>query len=204
VYATAYHALVHIGEVKGGETVLVHGASGGVGLAAVQLAKSIGGLKIIGTAGTERGAEIVKEAGAEAVFNHKEANYSDKILEYTQGKGVDVILEMTANLTLLKSMTLLAKRGRICIIGNRGVVDGFNARTLMQKRASIRGVMLWQMTPEERAEVVHALNVNLSNKGINPVVHKSYPLALASKAHEEIINPPNGAFGKLILSPWEE
>jgi NADPH2:quinone reductase len=203
-YGTAYHALVHIGEVKAGETVLVHGASGGVGLASVQLAKSFGGLKIIGTAGTERGADIVKLAGAEAVFNHKEANYTDKILEYTQGKGVDVILEMTANLTLLKSMNLLAKNGRICVIGNRGIVDGFNARVLMQKRASIRGVMLFQITPEERAEIIHSLNEKLLNKWINPVIHKSYPLALASKAHEEIINPPTGSFGKLILSPWEE
>lgn len=203
-YGTAYHALVHIGEVKAGQSLLVHGASGGVGLAAVQLAKSLGGLKIIGTAGTERGEAAVKEAGADIVFNHKDLNYTDKILEYTQGKGVDVILEMLANITLLKSMTLLAKNGKICIIGNRGAIDGFNARVLMQKRASIRGVMLFQITPEERSEIINSLNEKLSNKEIYPTINKSYPLALVSKAHEEIINPPAGAFGKLVLSPWEE
>jgi len=203
-YATAYLALVHIGEVKPGQTVLVHGASGGVGLASVQLARSFGGLTILGTAGTEKGLAVVKENGADVVFNHKEADYADKILEYTKGKGVDIILEMTANLTLLKSMSIIGKNGKICVIGNRGTIDGFNARLIMQKRASIRGVMLFAITPEEKVETVRALNEKLQSKLINPIVNKSYPLSLASKAHEEIINPPVGASGKLVLSPWEE
>jgi len=203
-YGTAYHALVQIGQAKPGQTVLVHGASGGVGLASVQLAKSFGGLTIIGTAGTDKGIAAVKEAGADVVFNHKEADYAEKILEYTKGKGVDIVLEMSAHITLLKSMSIIGKNGRICIIGNRGPIDGFNARLIMSKRASIHGVMLLQLSPEERGEIIQALNEKLKSKQINPIVNKSYPLALASKSHEDVINQPSGASGKLVLSPWDE
>jgi NADPH2:quinone reductase len=203
-YATAYHAIWHIGEVKQGDVILVHGASGGVGLASVQLARTVPGVTIIGTAGTEKGLGVVKENGADVVFNHHDKNYTEQILEYTKGKGVDLILEMTANLTLLRSMTIVARCGRICIIGNRAPIDGFNPRLLMQKRASLKGVMLFQLSPEERKEIVQALNEKLKDKSIIPTVNKSYPLSQASTSHVEIINPPVGAFGKLVLSPWEE
>jgi len=101
-------------------------------------------------------------------------------------------------------MNLLGLRGRICVIGNRGTIDGFNPRLLMAKRAAVKGVMLGHMTGQEKTEAAEFINRHLQNKQLNPVINKRYPLALVSKVHEEVINPPAGAFGKLVLTPWEE
>ena len=121
-YATAYRGLLQRAEAKPGETVLIHGASGGVGTAAVQLARA-GGLRVLGTAGTERGRELVREQGAHEVFDHRAPDYLAQIMEATSGRGVDVILEMLANVNLGKDLTILAPRGRVVVIGSRGRVE---------------------------------------------------------------------------------
>ena len=123
-----------------GETVLVHGASGGVGTAAVQLARARG-LRVLGTAGTDRGRELVREQGAHEVFDHRAPDYLAQILEATSGRGVDVILEMLANVNLGKDLTILAPRGRVVVIGNRGRVE-IDARDTMSRDADIRGMVL--------------------------------------------------------------
>src|SRR5690606_38876048 len=120
--ATAYRALVIRAAVKAGETVLVHGASGAVGVAAAQLARGFG-LRVFGTAGSEAGERVAREAGAVEVFNHREDGYTAKILEATGGRGVDVILEMLANVNLDRDLTLLAPKGRVVVIGNRGRIE---------------------------------------------------------------------------------
>uniref|UniRef100_A0A8C0A4H9 Crystallin zeta n=1 Tax=Bos mutus grunniens TaxID=30521 RepID=A0A8C0A4H9_BOSMU len=111
-YFTAYRALLHSACVKPGESVLVHGASGGVGIAACQIARAYG-LKVLGTASTEEGQKIVLENGAHKVFNHKEANYIDKIKKSVGEKGVDVIIEMLANVNLSNDLNLLSHGGRV-------------------------------------------------------------------------------------------
>src|SRR6202163_3845640 len=98
-YATAYHALYHSAQAHASETVLIHGASGGVGTATLQIARAMG-LEIFGTAGTEPGLELIKREGANHAFNHTKAGYEDEILKATGGKGVDIILEMLANVNL--------------------------------------------------------------------------------------------------------
>src|SRR4051794_12471526 len=121
-YATAYYALFSRAHARPAETLLVHGASGGVGIAAVELARAHG-MFIIGTASTDRGREAVRDHGAHVVVDHKDPGYLDAIMNATGGKGVDVILEMAAHVNLDKDLTLLARHGRIVIIGSRGRVE---------------------------------------------------------------------------------
>src|SRR5437763_2003796 len=140
-YATAYRGLFQRAHALPGETVLVHGASGGVGTAAVQLARAAG-LTVIGTGGTERGRELVKENGAHHVLDHKAADYLDQLMQFTEGRGVDVILEMLANVNLAKDLTVLAPRGRVVVIGNRGAIE-INPRDAMGRDATILGMSLF-------------------------------------------------------------
>lgn len=194
-YGTAYHALYHSAKAHASETVLVHGASGGVGNAAVQIAHSIG-LTILGTAGTPAGLEMVKREGAHQVFDHRQAGYLEEILKATGNRGLDIILEMLANINLAHDTKLLAKNGRVIVIGNRGEVT-INARELMARRASIRAFTLWDITPAEEADIHAGLIVGLENGTLRPVVGKELPLTEAALAHKEILEP--GATGKIIL-----
>src|SRR6267378_7587102 len=118
-YGTAITALVHHAHARPGETVLIHGASGGVGTAAVQFARAMG-LTVFGTAGTQKGMDLAKKEGAHQVFDHSKPGYSDEIMKATGGRGADVILEMLANVNLSSDFKLLATNGRVIIVGNRG------------------------------------------------------------------------------------
>ena len=194
-YGTAYHALHHQAKAHACETVLVHGASGGVGIAAVQIGRAIG-LRVLGTAGTPRGLEIAKREGAHAVFDHRKAGYEDEILQATGNRGVDIILEMLANVNLSHDTRLLATNGRIIVIGSRGEVT-INPRELMGRRASIRGFTLWGITVTEEADIHAGIFAGLENGTLRPVVGKELPLADASRAHKEILEP--GSAGKIVL-----
>lgn len=196
-YGTAYFALIHSAKAHASETVLVHGASGGVGTAAVQMARAMG-LTVLGTAGTQKGLDLVKREGAHQVFDHSKAGYLDEIMKATDGRGVDLILEMLANINLAHDLKLLAIRGRVIVIGNRGEVT-INARELMGRRASIRAFTLWGITPAEDAEIHAGLIAGLENGTLRPVVGKELPLAEAARAHKEILEP--GAAGKMVLLP---
>jgi len=196
-YGTAYHALFQATSAHAGETLLVHGASGGVGIAAVQFARA-SGLTVFGTAGSEKGLELAKREGAHQVFNHSLAGYQEQILKATDGRGVDVILEMLANVNLGNDLKLLAIRGRVIIIGSRGDVT-ITPRDLMVRRASASGVMLWKITEDEEKEIHAGIIAGLENGTLRPVVGKELPLAEASRAHKEVLEP--GAFGKIALLP---
>jgi NADPH2:quinone reductase len=196
-YGTAYHALHHSAQARASEIVLVHGASGGVGSAAVQMARAMG-LTVFGTAGTQKGADLVKREGAHQVFDHRQAGYQEDILNATGGRGADVILEMLANVNLAADLKLLATSGRVIIIGNRGEIT-INPRDLMLRRASARGFTVWAITPGEEAEIHAGLTAGLENGTLRPVVGKELPLAEAARAHKEILEP--GAAGKIVLVP---
>jgi NADPH2:quinone reductase len=196
-YGTAYHALFHSAQARAGETLLVHGASGGVGTAALQFARTIG-LTIFGTAGTDPGIELIKREGVTQAFNHTKAGYEEEILKATGGKGVDIILEMLANVNLPKDLKLLATNGRVIVIGNRGETT-INARDLMGKRGSIRAFTLWAITEQETKEIYAGINAGLSNGTLTPVVAKEIPLAEAASAHKQILEP--GSVGKIVLIP---
>jgi len=194
-YGTAYHALHHSAKAHASETVLVHGASGGVGIAALQIARAMG-LKVLGTAGTPKGLELAKQQGANQVFDHRKTGYQEEILQATDHRGVGIILEMLANVNLPYDTKLLANNGRVIVIGSRGEVT-INPRELMARRASIRAFTLWGITAAEEADIHAGLFAGLENGTLRPIVGKVLPLAEAARAHKEILEP--GSAGKIVL-----
>ncbi|MBI3108841.1 MAG: NADPH:quinone reductase [Candidatus Rokubacteria bacterium] len=196
-YATAYHALFNRAHGQAGETVLVHGASGGVGIGAVQLARARG-LTVIGTAGTERGRRLVLAEGAHHVLDHGAPGYLDELMKLTGGRGVDVVLEMVANVNLPKDLGIVAIGGRIVAIGSRGTVE-INARHAMNRDAAILGMALYHATPAQFTGIHAALVEGLRNGTLRPVIGQELPLGQAPRAHEAVMEP--GHHGKIVLVP---
>ncbi|XP_003453210.1 quinone oxidoreductase isoform X2 [Oreochromis niloticus] len=196
-YFTAYRALIHKAHAKAGETVLIHGASGGVGIAACQLSRALG-LQVFGTAGTPEGMKLVLNNGAHLAFNHRQEGYTDKIMEATEGRGVDVIVEMLSNINLSKDLQMLAYGGRVMVVGSRGSIE-INPRDTMVKESSIVGVALFFATPEEMKECGALLYAGMEAGWLRPVVGSQYPLEKAAQAHHDIIESP-GAAGKMVLT----
>ncbi|NXT00249.1 QOR oxidoreductase, partial [Jacana jacana] len=195
-YFTAYRALFQKGHAKAGESVLVHGASGGVGIATCQIARAYG-LKVLGTAGSEEGMDVVLRNGAHQAFNHREANYIDKIKEHTGMEGVDIIIEMLSNVNLAADLQLLSRAGRVMVVGSRGPVE-INPRDTMSKESSIIGVSLFLATEEERQECAAALLEGVEAGWLKPTVGSEYPLEKVAQAHEDIIHR-GGTRGKMVL-----
>jgi NADPH2:quinone reductase len=196
-YGTAYHALNQEARALAGETVLVHGASGGVGSAAVQIARAKG-LTVFGTAGTDKGLDLVKKEGAHQAFNHTKQGYTDEIMKSTGGKGVNIVLEMLANVNLSADLKMLAPYGRVVVIGNRGEIT-INPRDLMARRSLVRGFTLWAVTDAEAKEIHAGLRAGFENGSLRPIIGREIPLAEASRAHQEVLAP--GSHGKIILVP---
>jgi NADPH2:quinone reductase len=196
-YATAYQALFHRAHGQAGETVLVHGASGGVGIAAVQLARARG-LTVIGTAGTERGRKLVLAEGAHHVLDHTAPGYLDECVRLTGGQGPAIIMEMLAIVNLQKDLGIIGMRGRIVVIGNRGMVE-INARFAMNKNADILGMALTHATPFELAGIHASLVEGLRNGTLRPVIAQELPLSEAARSHEAVMEP--GHHGKIVLVP---
>jgi NADPH:quinone reductase len=196
-YLTAWRALMLQADMRPGESVLVHGASGGVGIATIQIARAAGQI-VIGTAGSPRGLAVVREQGAHHVFDHTTKTYRDEILKATGGTGVNAIVEMAAHLNLADDFTLLAPRGRVVIVGSRGPLE-INPRAIMGKQATVRGGTLWALDPDHLRMGVAALNASFENGALTPVVAQELPLAEAARAHERVM--AGGAHGKIVLVP---
>jgi NADPH:quinone reductase len=194
-YATAYRALFQRAVARPGETVLVHGATGGVGLAVVELAHARG-MTVIGSGGTVEGLKVVRERGADVTVNHRTEGYEDEIMRATNGRGVDLVVEMAAHINLNRDLTLIAKHGRIIVVGSRGPVE-INPRFAMGKDATILGMTLFNATDHDVAEIHAALVAGLDNGTLNPVVGREMPLADAAKANVAVMEP--GALGKIVL-----
>jgi NADPH2:quinone reductase len=198
-YATAYRGLFQRADARPGETVVVHGASGGVGMAAVQLARARG-LRVFGTAGSDEGRKLAREQGAHEVFDHRASDHFMQIMNATDGRGVDVIVELLANVNLGNDLTILANGGRVAIIGSRGRVE-INPRDAMQRDVDLRGMVLPNTPAAELASIHAALVAGLENGTLRPVIGKEFPLAEAAEAHRAIIEP--GAMGKIVLRTSE-
>jgi NADPH2:quinone reductase len=194
-YATSYRALFQKAKITAGEKVLIHGASGGVGIAAIQWAKHAGAV-VYGTASSAEGLEVAKENGADAVFDHSREDHLDQINEASG--GVDVIIEMLANKNLENDFTALAMFGRIVVVGNRGSIE-FTPRQAMTKDATIYGMSLFNAPADALKDIHGAIFAGLSEGYLRPVIARSFPLADAPLAHEEVIN--SKARGKIILVP---
>jgi NADPH2:quinone reductase len=196
-FGAAYRALFQKARALPGETVLVHGASGGVGTAAVQLACNAG-MRVIGTAGSDAGKALVLSQGAHHVLNHKEPGYMDKLNDLTCNCGVDVILEMLANLNLDKDLAALAQGGRVVVIGSRGRVE-IDPRNAMAHEATILGMSLYNATAKDLESMHAAFVAGLGNGTLRPVVSMELPLADAAKAHHAVIE--SSTLGKIVLIP---
>ena len=196
-YATAYRALFQRAQARPGETVLVHGASGGVGVAAVQLARAAG-MSVIGTAGSERGRDLVKTQGADQVLDHRAAGYLDETQKITAGRGVDIVVEMLANVNLDKDLQILAPGGRVVVVGSRGRVE-IDPRGIMSHQASVLGMMLLTIAEADKVEIFAAISAGLRSGTLQPVVGSEIPLAEAARAHHLIMETP--AYGKIVLMP---
>lgn len=192
---TAWRALFQKADLGAGETVLIHGASGGVGIPATQLAHAAGAV-VIGTAGSEAGAELVRAAGADHVLDHRSPGYLDEVRHITDGQGVPVIIEMLANENLERDLGVLAMRGRIVVVGSRGEI-AFTPRLTMLKEATILGTALWNATPAETTAALTAVAEKLSDGIINPIVGTELPLHDAARAHRQILQ--SRAHGKMVL-----
>jgi len=195
--ATAYRALFHRARALAGEWVLIHGASGGVGIASTQLARAAG-LTVIGTGGTDAGRKLVSDQGAHHVLDHRDPGYLQQILDLTGGRGVDIILEMLANVNLGKDLPLLARQGRVIVIGSRGPVE-ITPRDLMGRDGDIRAMSLFNATDAELADIHAALGQELEKGTLRPMVGREIPLSEADKAHIAVLEP--GAYGKIVLRP---
>ena len=195
-YATSHRALQRA-HVMPGEWVLIHGASGGVGIAATQMAHAAG-MRVIGTGGTEKGRNLILEQGANHVLNHHEGNYLDQVQALTHGHGVDVILEMLANVNLDRDLKILAMGGRIVVIGSRGRIE-IDPRDTMSREAEILGMRLFNLSKQELTVIHNALQVGLEDGSLNPIVSREIPLTDAPRAHREVME--GGAYGKIVLIP---
>jgi NADPH2:quinone reductase len=196
-YATAWRALIIRARARAGETVLVHGASGGVGIAAIQIARARG-LEVIGTAGTPDGLELARAQGAHHVLNHRDADYLQQVRPLTGGRGVDVVLEMLANVNLDKDLDVLARNGRVIVIGSRGRVE-IDPRKTMGVDGAVLGMTLFNADRAEFYEIHSGLVAGLENGTLTPVVGREMPLAEAAASHVAVMEP--GAKGKIVLVP---
>ncbi|OGX37070.1 MAG: quinone oxidoreductase [Omnitrophica WOR_2 bacterium RIFCSPHIGHO2_02_FULL_50_17] len=196
-YTTAYEALFLKADPQKGETLLVHGASGGVGIAAVQLAVAFG-LRVLGTAGSLEGRELVIQQGAQHVYDHHAPDYREAILKDTDGQGVDVILEMLANVNLGEDLKLLAHGGRVVVIGSRGTVE-INPRDLMARDARIFAAAVLRISLEEKTRIQDRLREGFEKGELTPIIGAVLPLQEAPQAHRQIMERP--AYGKIVLMP---
>jgi len=190
-YTTAHYALFQRGGAKRGETVFIHGASGSVGTAAIQLAKRAG-LRVIGSAGTVKGLALILAEGADEAVDHTQPNYLEAM------KSPDLILEMLANVNLAADMNVVAKYGRIVIIGNRGEIT-VNPRVAMMKELDIRGIALWNATAEQMGPVMRDILDGVADGSLRPIIGREMKLADAAAAHVAVLQP--GAHGKIVLVP---
>ena len=196
-YVTAFRALHDRARIQPGETLFIHGASGGVGLAATQVARAWG-LTIIGTAGTSEGLDLICAQGAEHALNHRESGYLDALKDLTGGRGPDVILEHLANVNLDNDLSAICYGGRIVVVGNRGRIE-IDPRKTMGKDSTILGVSLWNTPAADLRRIYRALDAGLAVGSLSPVVATELPLREAARAHEMVLAP--GAKGKIVLVP---
>lgn len=195
--ATAYRALFQRGEAQAAQVVLIHGATGGVGTAALQLARAAG-LTVIGTGGTEDGRKLIQRLGCHVIVDHHKSGYEKQIIDATGGRGVDLILEMLANMNLAKDLEMLAPNGKVVVIGSRDKIE-IDPRLTMGKETDIRGMTLSRATPEQLRSIHAALYAAMETGIYCPVIAREMPLAEAPAAHRAILEPH--APGNLVLMP---
>jgi len=191
------------GQLKAQESLLVHGGSSGIGTTAIQLGKAFGAT-VYTTAGTSDKCEFCNNLGADAAINYREQDFSEEIKHLTEGKGVNVILDMVGGPYFPKNIRLLADEGRLVQIalmqGSKAEVD---FRSLLLKRVTLTGSTLRPRSAEEKTKIAQALQKNvwplLESGAIRPIIHQTFPLKQASEAHH--LMESSAHIGKILLKP---
>jgi NADPH:quinone reductase-like Zn-dependent oxidoreductase len=199
-FYTAYRALHHKAAVKAGETVLVSAGGGGVGVAAIQLAK-IAGARVITTVGSQEKAARTRELGADVAINYKQQDFAAEVQKLTDGKGVDVIIENVASDNLAKDLTIIARDGRIILIGTgtgKAPETSFAVMYALMKDVNLLGMSLVNAGPAI-PEMANTLTPLFAAGKLKAVVSKSYPLSEAPQALNDLL--ASKVFGKLVLVP---
>jgi NADPH2:quinone reductase len=201
-FGTAHDCLFEFGRLKAGETVLVQAAAGGVGLAAIQLAKRAGA-RVLGTASSDEKLERLKAYGLDLGINYRTSHPAAAVMAATDGQGVNLVVDSVGGHTLEQSIACLAYRGRLSWVGNAGreqytpVVAG-----LMQKNARLNGIYLGgelEQRPERTRAMIHALLADCATGALKVVVDRTFALSEAAAAHAYIES--RSAFGRVALVP---
>jgi NADPH:quinone reductase len=195
-YPTAYYALFNLAKAKAGETVFVHGASGAAGSAAVQIARAAG-MRVVGSAGSAQGLTMIEQEGVHLAVNHREPDYLEKAMAFTEGKGFDVILEMNATQKLADDVNLVGTFGRIIVIGGTNGSLSFDPTPLLWKGASVIGLYMGLASSEETQQIHAAIYQGLDRGELRPQVSQSFSLADVAKAHEAVHQ--SSSAGKIVL-----
>lgn len=201
VYQTSYFALAYRGGLVPGETVLVHSAAGGVGLAAVQLAKALGASKVIGTAGSDEKLDVVKSAGADVVINYSTEDFVDIVKQETEGRGADIIFDPVGGQVAERSTKCIAFEGRIVIIGfTSGDFTNFRSNHILVKNYSVVGLHFGYYRQMNPAKIQQGWNelVEIYNRGaLKPVIGARYPMQQVADAMQLLTS--RKAVGKVVL-----
>lgn len=192
-YFTAARALFTKGRITEGDSVLIHGASGGVGLACLQLAAGRA-LRVFGTAGSDAGMSLVLRNGAEACFDHNEEGHCERIKEASE--GIDLIVEMLANANLNNDITTLAVGARIVVVGSRGRID-FSPRDLMNGEYTLIGTRITLANLEEKASYAKLIEEGVEGGRIKPRVRAEFALEDSYRAHRMLMEGPSA--GNVVL-----
>lgn len=201
-FMTEYDAVVTHGRLQKGKSVLVNGASSGVGIAAVQIARIWGAKPLIGMAGTPEKLAALGKLGMDMGINYKKENFKDAVLAMTDGKGVDLIIDHVGGTHLKDNLKCMALKGRLVSVGRLGgIVGELNMDLLALKRLELIGVTFRTRTMSERIDIARKMMADLlpalADGRLKPVIDRAFPLEKAVKAHAYMES--NVQFGKIIL-----
>jgi NADPH2:quinone reductase len=201
-YGTAHFALAHRGRLAAGETLLVLGAAGGVGLAAIEVGKLLGARVIAGASNTEKLA-IARQHGADETVDYAAEDLRDRVRALTDGKGVDVVFDPVGGEAFKQSVRCVGWEGRLLVVGfASGDIPQVAANMILVKNISVTGVVFgehsWRFPDDTRRRLTTLLDAYSSGR-LNPVVMKSYPLTDGQVALAQMSN--RRVMGKLVLVP---
>ena len=201
-FFTVYDNVFTRGRLKAGETLLVHGGSSGIGSTAIELAKAFGAT-VIATAGSDAKCAFCRTLGADLAINYRTRDFVAKTKAFTQGRGVDVVLDMVGGSYFARNLSALALEGRLVQIAaaESGVIEKFSLWTMLTKRLTITGSTLRARTVAQKAEIARALREKvwplLEAGTVKPVIHATFPLGEARQAHE--LMESSAHTGKILL-----
>ncbi len=202
VFITAQLALATTGRLSAGETVLIHAAAGGVGTAAVQMARALGA-RVIATASTQEKLRRVESLGAEVLINYTTHDFQQEVEKHTGGKGVDLVLESVGGEVFEKSLRCLRPLGRLVVFGNSsGIPAAVKSTEIAKRMITISGFSFGTLTnirPDIIRKAMESVKQMLRKDRIRPVVGKIFPLAEARVAQDYITSRAN--IGKVVLIP---